>query len=97
MLYKLADNCCLQTKAVKQWCIATLNQSLTTPDSCFVILEAAVQAGVPFLVKQALEEVCSNFSHAVTAGSTAWADLSQEAVMLLLCSNKLQVCCVLTR
>lgn len=73
-----------------------LSQSLTTPDPCFVILNAAVQAGVPCLVEQALEKVCSDFSHAVIAGSTAWADLSQEAVMLLLCSNNLQVCCFLT-
>lgn len=70
-----------------------LSQSLIASEACFAILEAAVQAGMPLLVEKALDVVCSKFSHAVTAGSTGWAGLSQEPVMLVLCSNKLQVCC----
>ena len=68
-----------------------LSQRLTTSESCFAILEAAVQAGMPLLLEEALDIVCSRFRHAVTADSTGWANLSQEAVMLVLCSNKLQV------
>lgn len=74
-----------------------LTESLTTSESCFVILEAAVQAGMPFLVEQALGEVCSKFSHALIADFAGWADLSREAVMLVLCSNKLQVGFFFTR
>ena len=85
------NHCWLQTKAVKQWCVAMLSQSLSASESWFAILEAAVQAGMPLLVEKTLDIVCSKFSHAVTADSSGWAGLSQEAVMLVLCSNKLQV------
>ena len=84
--------CDLQTKTVKQWCAAMLSQSLLASHSCFVVLEAALQAGMPSLLEKAIKEVCSKFSHALTVDSTGWAALSQEAVLLVLCSDKLQVC-----
>lgn len=80
-----------QSKSVKRGCVAILSQSLTASGADFVILEAAVQAGVPPLCTNALDQICSKFSHAVTADLKGWADLSQEAVMLVLCSSKLQV------
>lgn len=88
----LPDHICdLQSKSVKRGCVAILSQSLTASGADFVILEAAVQAGVPPLCTNALDQICSKFSHAVTADLKGWADLSQEAVMLVLCSSKLQV------
>lgn len=83
--------CAVQSTAVKHWCVAMLSQSLTTSGAHFIILEAAVQAGVPTLQEQALTEICSKFSHAVMTDCKGWTSLSQEAVMLVLCSDKLQV------
>ena len=68
-----------------------LSQRLTTSGAYFVILEAAVQAGVPPLCEQALTKICSKFSHAVMTDTKGWTDLSQEAVMLVLCNDRLQV------
>lgn len=68
-----------------------LSQSLTKSASYFMVLEAAVQAGIPQLQDNVIDKICSRFNHAVTADSQGWNALSQEAVMLVLCSNKLQV------
>lgn len=81
----------VQSKSVKRWCVAMLRQGLITQGAYFIILEAAVQAGVPALREQALTEICSKFSHAVMTDCKGWGALSQEAVMLVLCSDKLQV------
>ena len=86
------DIWCMQTRCAKTWCIGLLTNSLNTVLSCFIILEAAVQAGIPSLVEHALNTACSSFSNALIADSVGWRALSQAAVLLVLCSDKLQVC-----
>ena len=81
----------LQTKHAKAWCIAFLTDSLQTSSAHFTILSAALQAGVPSLLRAALAEACRNFSQGLAADLLGWSSLSQDAVLLVLCSPKLQV------
>ncbi|KAA6429063.1 MAG: hypothetical protein FRX49_01173 [Trebouxia sp. A1-2] len=80
-----------QAVMVKALCIDILQHHLLQSDDCFTILEAALQAGIPSLSDRALHVACANFKHVLVYNSSSWATLSKDTVLLILCSNNLQV------
>ena len=76
---------------VRNICIDILQHTLLTLSTCFIVLEAAVQAGIPSLLGSALDLACSSFNHVLAQDHKGWAAMSREGVLLVLGSDKLQV------
>jgi hypothetical protein len=76
---------------VKALCTDILEHHLLKSNDCFTILEAALQAGVPSLADTALHVACMNFKHVLVYNNSSWATLSKDTVLLILCSDNLQV------
>ena len=80
----------VQAIMVKEICTAILRHTLKL-NNCFETLETGLQAGIPSLIDTALGMACINYSQALLQDHSGWAALSQKGVLLVLCSNKLQV------
>ena len=76
---------------VRALCTDILEHHLLKSDGCFTILEAALQAGIPSLSDRALHVACANFTHVLVYNNSSWATLSKDTVLLILCSDNLQV------
>ncbi|KAL0022867.1 hypothetical protein WJX77_001247 [Trebouxia sp. C0004] len=68
-----------------------LEHHLLRSDDCFTILEAALQAAIPSLSDRALQVACATFQHVLVYNNSSWATLSKDTVLLILCSDNLQV------
>ena len=81
----------LQAVMVRETLIYILQHHLLTISNCCYVLETARQASVGSLTQRALQLLCGNFMQVLQCDGNTLADLSKETLLLVLCSDSLQV------
>lgn len=81
----------LQAVMVREALIYILQHHLLTIRNCCYLLETARQASVGSLTQRAFELLCGNFIPVLQCHGGTLVELSKETLMLVLCSDSLQV------
>ena len=76
---------------VRDALIYILQHHLLTISNCCYLLETARQASIGSLTQRAFEMLCGNFMQVLQCHGGTLAELSKEILMLVLCSDSLQV------